>query len=190
MTGGEEDTQHVPSRLQRLAIGERDDPVFGHRHDLAPERVHAVAVEPRGGTDQPRGIDQVRRADGMHEDLHVRLLAHDRPGAAGVIEMDVGDEDLGQLRGVESRRLDPGIERGESRGRSGLDQGQLVRSGQQVGVDDSVPALEPEIDGPDALVDLRRRAPGKRSLTPPPTHQTPGHPMNARHVRTAMIAFS
>ena len=77
--------------------------------------------------------------------------------------MDVGDEDPGQLRGVESRRLDPGIERGEGRGRSGLDQGQLVRSGQQVGVDDAVPPLKPEIDGPDTLVDPCRRAPGKRS---------------------------
>ena len=70
------------------------------------------------------------RADGVDEDLHIWLLAYDRPGAAGVIEMNVGDEDLGQLRGVESRRLDPGIKRRQGRGRSGLDQRQLVRTGQ------------------------------------------------------------
>ena len=106
----------MPRRLLRLAIGERDDPVFGHRHDLAPERVHAVAIEPTGGTDETRGIDQMWRADGMDEDLHIRLLSHDRSGTSGVVEMDVGDEDLGQLGGVESRHLDPGIERRQGRG--------------------------------------------------------------------------
>ena len=70
---------------------------------------------------------------------------------------------LVNLRGIESRRLDPGTERGQGRGRSGLDQRQFVRRGQQVGVDDPVPALKPEIDRPDALVDPRRRAAGKRS---------------------------
>src|SRR4051794_14861968 len=111
--GGEEDAQHVARRLLRLAIGERDDPVFGYRYDLAPERVHAVTVEPCGGADEARGIDQMRRTDGMDEDAHIGLLAHDRASASGVVEMDVGDEDAGQLRGIESRGLDPGIERGE-----------------------------------------------------------------------------
>src|SRR5688500_14275161 len=105
----------------------------------------------------------MRCADRMNEDLHVGLLAHDRPDASGVVEMDVGDEDLRQLRGVESRRLDPGVERWEGRSRPGLNQSQFVRSGQQVGVDDTVPPLKPEIDSPDALVDPCRRAPRKCS---------------------------
>src|SRR5919112_819165 len=100
-----------------------------------------------------------------------------------MVEMNVGDEDFGQLRGVESRRLDSGIERRQGRGRSGLDQRQLVRTGQQVGVDDAVPALKPEIDGPDALVDVRRRATAKGPWPRLP-HTNPPHAMQASNVRT------
>src|SRR5215213_9322517 len=119
------------------------------------------------------------RADGVNEDLHIRLLAHDSPSATRVVEMNVGDEDFGQLCGVESRRFDSGVERREGRGRSGLDQRQLVRTGQQVGVDNAVPALKPEIDGPDALVDPGRRATAKcpwpclPHTNPPVTQRNP-----------------
>src|SRR5918998_2191837 len=119
------------------------------------------------------------RADGVDEDLHLRVFARDRSSAAGVVEMNVGKEDLGQLRGLESRRRNSGVERRQGRGRSRLNQRQLVRTAQQVGVDDTVPALKSEIDGPDALVDPGRRASGKRPwrclphTKPPATQREP-----------------
>ena len=58
MTGRVDDAEAIDP----LAPGEGGDVLLRHGHDLTPEPVHVVAVEPRGALEQLRRPDQVRRA--------------------------------------------------------------------------------------------------------------------------------
>ena len=64
----------------------------GHRHDLAPEALHLVAVEALGAGQQLRGVDQVRGAALVDVDLEVGPAPHQGPGRGGVVEVDVGEQ--------------------------------------------------------------------------------------------------
>ena len=86
-----------------LAPGERTDAVLGHRHDLAPEPLHRVAVEPRR---RCSAASTGRRGGGrplVHVDLEIRPALDQRAGAAGVVEVDVGQ----QKRRAAARRPAP-----------------------------------------------------------------------------------
>ena len=60
---------------------------------VAPEPLHVVAVEPRRAGDELRGVDDVPRAALVDGDHEVRPAAHERAGRAGVVEVDVRQQD-------------------------------------------------------------------------------------------------
>ena len=66
----------------RLAAAEHVHVGLRHRHDLAPEPLHLVAVEALGAGQQLRGVDQVRGAALVHVDLEVGPAATSAPVAA------------------------------------------------------------------------------------------------------------
>src|SRR5207244_548526 len=73
------------------------DAIGRHRRDATPEFFHLVAEDARGGVDQLGGIDQMLRAAGMHVDRGSQF--GETPGCAGVIEMNVTEEDVTNIRG-------------------------------------------------------------------------------------------
>ena len=112
-----------------------------------------------------------RRPDGRRRGL--RVVAHDGAGAAGMVEMDVGDEDLLSARGrIRPPRCRPRAREGSRSDRSRSGPARRARPGGRRR--QPVPALKAEIDGPDALVDLGRRAARRKIPVPPPTHISPG----------------
>jgi hypothetical protein len=69
----------------------------------------------------------VRRAALVHEDLDVRMSANDRPCRAGVIEMDVGQQDLANVCEAQTQSLQPEVERLETSGWPGVDERHACR---------------------------------------------------------------
>ncbi len=92
-----------------------------HRRDLAPQPVHVVAVQPRRAVDQLLRIDHVRRAALVHEHRDVRVRADDRAGRAGVIEVDVRQQDVAHVVPAHAVLLQAELERGQTRRRPGID---------------------------------------------------------------------
>ena len=98
----------------RLAAAEDLHVGLGHRHDLAPEALHLVAVEALGAGQQLRGVDQVRGAALVDVDLEVGPAPHQRPGRGGVVEVDVGEE---RPPAAARRRAPPAASRSRTRAR-------------------------------------------------------------------------
>ena len=79
-------------------------------HDLAPQPLHVVAVQALRAGQQLRGVLEVRRAALVHVHDDLRPPSHDRAGRAGVVEVDVREQQ--RPRGLVSQRLDQRLERG------------------------------------------------------------------------------
>ena len=95
----------VPGAREALepedVVADDADVLRGHGHELAPEPVERVAVEPARARLEPARIDQVRRADGRDVHLECRVLADDRACGAGVVEVDVGEQEVADVAELE-----------------------------------------------------------------------------------------
>ncbi len=98
-----------------------------HRVDLSPKPFHFVAVKAGGGSDELCRIDQVGRAARM--DVNRRAELREAPGRAGVIEMNMAEENMPDILKAEASL---GKLRGdglEGRFRAGVEKDQaIVRS--------------------------------------------------------------
>ena len=96
--------------LDLLSPTQRDDVCGRHGQHLPPEALHVVAVQPARALQQLLRIDEVRRPDLMHVYAKLREPLDERARGAGVIEMDVGEEERARLaleareQGLKTRR--------------------------------------------------------------------------------------
>jgi hypothetical protein len=77
---------HALATLQDLQV------LLGHGQHLAPQALHVIAVQTLRARVQPRGIDQVPRAALVHVNTQIGPALHERAGRAGVVEVDVGEQ--------------------------------------------------------------------------------------------------
>ena len=99
MTGSGECFDLETGGANDLAVLDRPNVRLRSRDDLAPELVHQIAIEARCAGNEARGIDEMGGSNGMHEDLRSPLCPP--AGGAGMIEVDMGHEDM-----VDVGRLD------------------------------------------------------------------------------------
>ncbi len=88
----------------------------------------------------------MRRAALVHEHLDRRVLTHERPGDARVVEMDVGQEqlaDVGDADSLAPERGSQGVERGR---RPRVDERHPARALQDGGRDDLGISKKVEVD--------------------------------------------
>ena len=98
VTMGVEEAEPVASAQVQLVPGARDhQPSGGHRLGNAIVGLQVLAEDHSGAGDQPARIDQVARPALMHHDLRVRQMPQEGPGAAGVVQVDVRDDDVGDV---------------------------------------------------------------------------------------------
>ena len=140
VVGGVSRRVHDPERavpeLETVAVAHRTHAIRGRREHVAVERAHSCrAVGAGGARDQARRIDQVARADLVHPDLRARIRLEERPDAAGVIHVDVGDDDVGEVVGADAKGLEPRQDAIVIRLRPGLDEARLRRGHQIDGVE-------------------------------------------------------
>ena len=83
--------------LDSLSTLEHVHVLLGDRRDLAPQRVHLVAVELAGAGEQLRGVDQVPGTALVHVHGQVRETADQHAARARVIEVDMRQEQGGDV---------------------------------------------------------------------------------------------
>src|SRR5439155_26218864 len=103
----------------------------GYGRQLAPQRVEGVAVEPAGAGLEPARVDHMRRADFRHVYLQARVPPDERSRRAGVVEVDVRQEQVPDVLQREAARGEPRLERLEARARAAVEEREAV-----VGVDE------------------------------------------------------
>ena len=90
---------------------EHQDAVLGHRIHRTPQRLHALrCVDPFCRQPKPIRVDKVASPPGVDADLGARISAGKGPGAAGVVEMNVGDHHGRDI--VDSNRVEGGHKMG------------------------------------------------------------------------------
>ncbi len=110
------------SQIDHVIIVHDEQTIFGDRLHWPPQALHALlAVDPSGRCQKPRGIDQVGGPEAMHADSGTGKPTGQVTGTPGVIEVDVGHDDGGQV--VDAERVEP-VEKVLERGRwTTLDEG-------------------------------------------------------------------
>ena len=133
----------------------------------AVEGVEQVAVDHGRGVDQPGRVDQVAGPLLVDVDGGLREGPGHVAHAAGVVEVDVGDHDVGQVVGRDAEVVQGGEQGGHRGLAAGLDQHRLGAVDQVPG-GDPLPAPEEGVDLVDAVGDQLRhggtlaRRPGPR----------------------------
>jgi len=94
------------SQLNDVFVFQNSDPFFRDRGDAAPQSLHVVAVDAARGCDQLGGIDEVLSATGMDVNRGTKL--GESPGRAGVIEMNMAEEDMSDVVSGSTNLLQPG----------------------------------------------------------------------------------
>ena len=114
-----------------------------NRCQLAPELVECVSVEPTCARLEPGGIDDVRGADRGDMDGERRVLAHERPGGARVIEVDVREEEVLQVADLRAARAERVAKRREAARRTAVEEREpVVRLDEVRGDPVGVPAVQ------------------------------------------------
>ena len=85
------------ARLDALATPEHHQVLLRHGRKLSPEAIHVVAVQPRGALNQLLGMRHVPRAALVHQHFDPRMTPDDGAGRAGVVEMDVREQQVGDV---------------------------------------------------------------------------------------------
>jgi hypothetical protein len=88
----------------------------------------------------------VLRAALVHEHFDVRMLSNDRSGCAGVVEMNMRQQDVTNVRPPDAIRLQPEFERLETTGRTGIDYRNAAMTLDEPGCDDQRAPAKQEID--------------------------------------------
>ena len=85
-----------------LAVLYHMESLRGNRDDVADEALEAVPEDAARASQQARGVRQVRRAHWMDVDLELRPALQQRTGRAGVVEVDVRQQQPARRASCES----------------------------------------------------------------------------------------
>ncbi len=117
-----------------------------HGYELAPEPVERVAVEPAGARFEPGRIVQVGRAHGRDVDLERGMLTNDRSRGAGMVEMDVGEQEVADVAELEAAGGEAVLQRREAGGRPTVEERRAVVGLDEVAANVAREALVEEVD--------------------------------------------
>src|SRR6266852_6390676 len=148
MPGRVDHIEFARAQREDLATLEDADIFLGHGKSFAEELMERVGPKAYGAGQQLGGVNYVRRAEFVNVNGEPRIFAHQRAGSAGVIEMDVREQNGIELRHGKPARLQAFAKRGKSRSRTGVDDravavrfqqssGNGMRMSNPVGVEDA-----------------------------------------------------
>src|SRR5581483_7209960 len=79
-------------------------PFLRDRDHSSVQAIEQLTVDPRGGVDETRGIDEVARTVLVHDDCCFWKGRGKIAIATGVVEVDMRNDDPAQIVGVQSER--------------------------------------------------------------------------------------
>ncbi len=129
-----------PEPPSRPASGPR------HRPHVAPESLHVGAVQTGGAGEELRGIGQVGGAPLVHVHDRARTLGRERAHGAGVIEVDMREQNGPHIRHGESTCGERAPQRGQCGRRPGIDQRDALAAVQNRRGDDFRGAEKVEVE--------------------------------------------
>ena len=153
------------ANLDDSSIFRHKDTIFWHRKELAPSNVHFVAVYLGGAGEQFFRIDQVWGALGV--DVNASAATRQPACRSSVIQVNVGDQNVGNVFDTITVGLHTGDERRNGGGRTGFDQDCASVVGNQVSSDGSGNTGESEVYGLNWWSNLSRIAVSFYHLTNP-----------------------
>src|SRR5678815_1727903 len=156
MSGGGVGGRTNPLLMHTPAVrpsGQRHQVPRRYRRELSPEFVHPIAIDARRAVDEFRGVRHVLQAALVHEHGDVRMLAYDRSCGAGVIEVDVRQEDVTNIGPPDAVRLQAQFERLEAAGGTGIDDGHAAMTLYKSCGDDLWAATELQIDPRESMTE-------------------------------------
>ena len=116
---------------------------LGHGRQLAPELVERVAVQAPRARLEPGRVDDVRRADLRDMDDQPGVLPHERPGRSGVVEVDMGEEEVMQVADLDAAGPERLAQRRDAARRAAVEEREpVVRLDQVRGDPAGVPAVQ------------------------------------------------
>ncbi len=179
------DLQRPSTGRDGLAALQLAKPLAGNRQELAPQPIHVLAVETGGAREQPGRIREVRGATLVDEHLNRPVLLDETAGAPGMVQVDVGQQNLPDVRDPDTAALKGGAKRRQARRRSGINQRHTARPVEHGGRDDVRVAEKVEVDVVDAWGEADHRpycgSPGRRrgsiEVSPRLGLKTPANPV-------------
>ena len=117
-----------------------------HRQERPPQGIHLIPIQPRGACQQLCRVHHVRRTAFMNMNLDRRHALDDGPDGAGVIEVDVGDQQGAHVAQRQAALPQPGFEGGQARRRPGVDERDAIGPHENSGRDHAIAAAEIQID--------------------------------------------
>jgi hypothetical protein len=108
-----------------IPVGEGGEFVRRDGEKFAPEGVHVLAINAFGAHEEAFGIEQVGCANFV--DVDVGALLGQPPGSPSMIQVDVGEEDMGKVGWDKAVGFEGGGEGRDSRAGAGFDENPSVR---------------------------------------------------------------
>ena len=147
----------VPGRIEHverpeaeghpLAALDDPDPLGGNRQERTPELVHPVTEHLGRTRQEPGRIDEMGSAPLVDVDQQPRMLGDQQPDGAGVIEVNVGEENGVKIGDPEPASIELGPQSGEGRPGPGIEQHGTGRGIEQVRGHVRFAAQMPDING-------------------------------------------
>ena len=119
---------------------------LGHGRQLPPERVEEVAVQPPRASFEARRLDEMRRPHIRHVHLQPWVLADEDAGGAGVVEMDVRQEHVPNVRELEPTLPKSVLQPVGGRRRPAVEERRAVLRVENVRADYTLGALVAEVE--------------------------------------------
>jgi hypothetical protein len=135
-------------RLEADHVAGRDPDVrLGHRCELSPQLVERIPVQPPRARFEARRVDEVRRPHVGDVNRQGRVAAYEDPCRPGVVEVDMGEEEVADLPERKASLLQPPLELLDARRRAAVVERRPVVRVDHVGADRLLAAEMEEVDG-------------------------------------------
>ena len=143
----------MPRVARRREAGKPNDPVaddvdvlLRHGHELSPQVVEGVAVEPARARLEPARVDDVRRADLRHVDGERGMLSNEGSRRAGVVQVDVREEQVLHVAELDAAPPEGVVQGREAACRPAVEEGQAVIGLDEVGADPALVAAMEQVE--------------------------------------------
>lgn len=99
---------------------------LGNTRHLSPQEIETATVDPPRPAFERHRVSQVDQSALPHVDLQLRMFSHEMTSGARVIKVDMGQEQVPDVRQPQAARLKPGLKRTDGGSGTAVDKGRAI----------------------------------------------------------------